>query len=207
MINNSSKHHDSSLYYECLAKLILEQRINEKFQLLDKPDLQNLKKSIGVEVTSAFPKGSEQAISIMKSENVIYGKLREMGYENNSDMPGFLLHPTKCWDLYEPFPTFNYIIEAVKLKASKANNYKDMDDMRLFIITDDLEMDRRTLSLIVEKVIELGKTNFSYIYYQFLNKLLTIDIINEKFVVEEIKEFNKMKYEAIKLEEEVIQNV
>lgn len=54
-------------YYECLAKLILEKLFLNEFgslEILDKPDLQDDKNSIGVEVTRAIDKEQEKKESL-----------------------------------------------------------------------------------------------------------------------------------------------
>ena len=55
MNKSMSKHHDDSLYYECLAKLILEKKFKTwKLEISDKPDLQDSVNRIGIEVTQAL---------------------------------------------------------------------------------------------------------------------------------------------------------
>ena len=67
-------------YYECLAKLILEKMFPNEFEnleILDKPDLQDDKNGIGVEVTIARNKVQEENESL-------YAKI-ESGQVRNRD--------------------------------------------------------------------------------------------------------------------------
>ena len=109
MSNKTKSHHDDSLYYECLAKIILENRFKTwNLEVLDKPDLQDNVNKIGVEVAQILPIGCNQALSLMHDGKNIDGQLKKAGYEVG--MKGVLLHPIKCFERGKPFPTFNYLI-------------------------------------------------------------------------------------------------
>lgn len=59
--------HTKLSYDECYAKIVLEKFFPDRYselQLRDKPDLQDLSHSVGVEVTTIIPKSEQEAISI-----------------------------------------------------------------------------------------------------------------------------------------------
>lgn len=58
-------------YYESLAKVVLEKLLPDEFEKLeikDKPDLQNTKKNIGIEVTRAID-------SVQEKNESLYSKI------------------------------------------------------------------------------------------------------------------------------------
>lgn len=197
-MNKISMHHKTSLYYEILCKLILELTENLKLNLSDRPDLQN--ENIGIEVTSAFPKGYDQAIAIMQKGCVINGKLKDMGYVNSANMPGFLSHPVKVCINDNPFPTMNYIINTIKSKTKKIINYNNIIELNLFIFADNIFENNETIKNLVEKIIETNNGKFNIIYLQYLTFILKIDCILNDYRKISIDNFNELEEKAIEIE-------
>lgn len=196
MSKKISMHHSNSLFYECLAKIIMDEFMNCEFEISDRPDLQ-YKNKIGIEVTTAFPKGYSQAISLMIEGKVIDGNLSDQGYINSKEMPGLLLHPTR--NASDP-NSFSYIIERFNNKILKAKTYTYFENLYLFIFTDNLDIDRRVLNKIILKILEINKLTYKYIYLQYLEKLLIIDCINEKYMQITIDDFKRKQLKALELE-------
>ena len=79
-------------YYECYAKIILEALFSDRYETLslaDKPDLQNLKKDIGIEVTTAVDSKRREA------EKLWYTIANGSPREEARDLL-FLFFPGRC---------------------------------------------------------------------------------------------------------------
>lgn len=197
-----SLHHTTSLYYEILCKLILERVENIKLKLCDKPDLQN--ENIGIEVTSAFPEGYDQAIALMQNGCVIEGKLKNAGYVNTINMPGLLSHPVKECIHGNPFPSLNYIINAVRNKVNKISNYNNFVELNLFIFTDNIFEGNEAIKNLVEKIIETNDGKFNIIYLQYLKFILKINCSSHMYRKICINNFKELDDKAIEIENSYI---
>ena len=203
MGNNVSKHHSDSLYYECLAKIILENRFKTwNLEVFDRPDLQDNINKIGIEVTRILPEGCNQAISLMNSGKIIDGKLKDEGYDLY--MRGFLRHPTKEWERGKPFPTFNYLINGIKNKIEKIKNYrKDYKEIDLFVFTDNLDLDNDTIAVIFSKISEINNGTFDSIFISACYKVFHLELDYAGSYEINIDEFNSYQEYALEMEEDI----
>ena len=203
MNNNISKHHDDSLYYECLAKVILESKFkNWHLEIVDKPDLQDDYNEIGIEVTQILPYGCNQATSLMKKKKIIDGKLKEEGY--TLAMPGMLFHPVKTIPQGEPFPTYNYLLEGIKQKINKISTYgKDFNELDLYVFTDNLDIDLITLKVLLSKIIDVNRDSFDNIFVDACYKIFHLkkDYVGEYYIEKE--KYTNFQYRAMKIEEDI----
>lgn len=203
MSNKVSKHHSDSLYYECLAKIILEKKFKTWcLEVFDRPDLQDNINKIGIEVTRILPEGCNQAISLMNSGKIINGKLKDEGYD--LPMSGFLSHPTKEWERGKPFPTFNYLINGIKNKIEKISTYKrDFKELDLYVFTDNLNLDIDTIRVIFSKILEINNASFDNIFIDACYKIfhLKADYVGNYEINRE--EYNSYQDYALKMEEDI----
>lgn len=196
-----SKHHDDSLYYECLAKIILENRFkNWNLQIADKPDLQDFNNKIGVEVTQVLPYGCNQALSLMQDGKNIEGTLKEKGYE--LVMPGMLIHPTKSYVWGEPFPQYNYLVNGIKNKIDKIDSYRnDFNELDLYVFTDNLNLDKDTINTLFHKILEINNNAFDNI---FIDACYKIFVLKKEYAYEYVinrQKYTDYQYKAIDMEE------
>jgi len=203
MDNKISKHHDDSLYYEYLAKIVLESKYKDwKLELLDKPDLQDVNNKIGVEVTQILPEGCNQALSLMKAEKGINGELKNKGY--NLAMPGLLFHPTKSYEKGKPFPTYNYLLNGIQKKIEKVKTYrKDFKELDLYVFTDNLDMDNETLRELLLRINEANSYAFDNIFIDASYSILHLkDGYAGKYNIDR-KDYTNYQYRAMDLEEDM----
>lgn len=201
-MKNISLHHTTSLYYEILCKLILECVENIKLKLCDRPDLQN--ENVEIEVTSAFPRGYDQAIALMQKGCVIEGKLKNAEYVNTINMPGFLKRPEKECIHWNPFPSLNYIIDAVRNKVDKISNYNNFVELNLFVFTDNIFEEKEAIKNLVEKIIENNDGQFNIIYLLYLTFILKINCVSHVYRKIGINNFKELDDKAIELENSYI---
>ncbi|EOT24124.1 hypothetical protein C805_02336 [Eubacterium sp. 14-2] len=131
-------------YYECLAKLILEKMFPNEFEnleILDKPDLQDDKNGIGVEVTIARNKVQEENESLYAKIESGQVRNRDKAIEkiNNSYKPyamyvdGILVGIPDNDDFERIFKSFSE-----KIKKLNDDGYKKYMENYLFVYSDIL---------------------------------------------------------------------
>lgn len=203
MPSTVSKHHDDSLYYECLAKIILEKIFkNWSLRISDRPDLQDKINKVGIEVTQVLPDGCNQAISLMKNEKRIEGKLKEQGY--GLPLDGLLIHPTKEWERGKPFPTYNYLLNGIQKKIDKIKSYKhNFDEINLYVFTDNLDLDIDTINVLFLKILEMNKEAFNNIFIDASYKIFHLkkEFFGSCFIDRD--EYTSYQHDAIKMEEDI----
>lgn len=125
-------------YYECLAKLVLEELFPDQYHnldLKDKPDLQG--ENVGIEVTIANdPKWQELVSNWVKANHCKnkndylrhVGRMRQLGVEYTGGV--------QVWPAQRP--TFDFIRQSVekKIQKLKKGEYKYFTRYELFIFTD-----------------------------------------------------------------------
>ena len=138
-------------YYECLAKIILENLfIDELKELIisDKPDLQSIYKDIGIEVTQAINQQQKENESLYAkiSHGLIKNKENAIKKINSSYQPrkafingNIIEEPERYYDgLLVGIPDdFVLIIESFKDKITKLNEleYRRFDKNYLFVFS------------------------------------------------------------------------
>lgn len=129
-------------YYECLAKLILEKMFPNEFEnleILDKPDLQDDKNGIGVEVTIARNKDQEENESL-------YAKIESGQVRNRDKAIEKINNSSKLYAMYvdgilvgiSDNDDFERIFESFSEKIKKLNDdgYKKYMENYLFVYSD-----------------------------------------------------------------------
>lgn len=140
-------------YYECYAKIVLEEICANEFnelEIADKPDLQSIKKNQGIEVTIAIDKDELKAESL--HTDICYGRVRNLEKAHNE------IKKCGC-ELSEYFlfsqsdENFDLILGAFDNKLNKLNKYKLFKKNYLFIFSDILPT-KKMLDDAIEIMIE-----------------------------------------------------
>ena len=124
-------------YYECYAKIVLEEMLPDHFfdlVILDRPDLQNEQLNIGIEVTSSINQKQREAESL-------YVKWFD---RNNEDKEKIEVQIEKCGGklnkgILNGIPdhdNFDRIYAEIKNKIRKLGKYKSFGKQYLFIFSD-----------------------------------------------------------------------
>ena len=184
-------------WHECFAKLMLERKIfNEtnSLEIADKPDLQNEKTEIGIEVTTAVDKDSlemerlyiELEYGLAKNKEKVKDKIEKLGGKLSN---GILVHPGKS-------RTLNNIYNSFYEKILLLNNgdYKIFKHNYIFVTDENIihesELDKMTSQFIFIQEDYKYKFEKAYIYiygdklYEFNLKQKKHKII--KFVENEV---------------------
>ena len=180
-------------YDECYAKLVLETFCQGEFQNLiisDKPDLRTPDGKVGIEVTSAIPKLTQEAESLAaeipyideKNQKKRIEYLRKIGFEYGEHC---MTHPVEsyCWSGFE-LPDVEKIgckkfLDAVKRKIEKLNGgHYDLLEEYMLYVQSDLLIEDWMLKKLLNKLTAISKTTLSYtiIYLFALNGLFVFDI-------------------------------
>lgn len=187
---NSNKllsHHTRLDYNECYAKIVLESVFSGEFDLeiVDKPDLQDIRKSIGIEVTQGRnPKQKEieglysKMPYVQKSEAE---KIRKQIEKLGGKLCGGILGGISERD------DFGYSVNAFKVKLDKINNgkYSYLERYDLFVFDDCLDVTPdgsiiQNVYTIMQKVQSGATVKFQYVYICTPSILWHLDFKNQK---------------------------
>lgn len=190
--------HTKLNYDECYAKIILEMflpGIYSNLQLSDKPDLRDVGKNTGVEVTSAIPRREQEALSLAceipyleeKAQNKRISYLKKIGYSYSKYG---MTHPPRGymwigWDNPDVEITFcKDFLDAVKAKIEKLNSgkYELLKQYDLFVISE-LYIEDWMPECLLEKLISYKseKLNYSRVYLLALNGLFVFELNTNKW--------------------------
>lgn len=198
--------HTRLSYAECYAKLVLEKFFPDEYQelqLSDRPDLRDVRRNIGIEVTSANDPHDEEAQSLAceipyldneEQKKKRIHQLEKMGYHYTKyGMTGRGRHFS--WNGLEPPAighTFcSHFIEAVtnKLKKLNSGKYATLSRYDLFV-ESEVWIDDWMRPQLLDKLISLStkKLNYTFIYLLALNGLFVFDLVAKKYRVLETGE-------------------
>ena len=197
-------------WIECFAKLILEKKVPSEFfelEIIDQPDLQNFKTSIGIEVTSAVDASSqelERLYSELEHEmarNVekVKKKIEKLGGKVSN---GILIHPVKNRTLENIYRSYKN-----KLLLLNGKNYRIFKHNYIFV-TDENVIHELELNIILEKLIKIQSKynyNFDRVYiYLYGDNLYEFDLNNRRHAIYSFLEgeINNISCEARKMVEE-----
>lgn len=202
-------------YYECYAKVILEDLFPERYVNLcvsDKPDLQNIEKNIGVEVTSAVPAEQREAVKLWytmpyvseEKQKSNKERMEQLGVEYQGDIQAW---PAKVYSHSEidGYPIEDFI-KAVQNKITKLNkgNYKEFSRYDLFVYSE-IYVNKTLIPKVLERlnIINNVRKHFSYIYLLAQDKFICFDTTAGNFNIVYIED--KQFTYAVKAREMVIQ--
>ena len=218
-IDRSKPHppHLQKRFEEMSGKLILERLFPDRYsdlKLSDKPDLQDSRNSIGVEVTSSMGEEDREGVRLwneavhlpdgVEKEKKIK-RLQKLGVKYSGGI--------QCWPAkhYSPFdansgPCYEFLT-AVRKKLDKLNqgHYAQMQQYDLFVSSDLFmwpeEQEARMAWLLsyLEKE-NKREHNFSFIYALGCNALYIWNLREEKYMVRGLDiYFQKVFFEAKEL--------
>ncbi len=174
-------------WHECFAKLILEKSISNEcknLEIVDKPDLQNEKLNIGIEVTTAVDSKSQELErlytkiehGIVRNKEKALKKIASLGGQISN---GILIHPVRTRTLKNIYSSFKD-----KVLLLNNGNYIIFEHNYLFITDVNLIHDTELKEIISQfkMVQEKYKYKFEKVFlYIYGNKLYEVDLRNEKY--------------------------
>lgn len=136
--NKPLSDHTKLNYYECYAKLVLEELFPDRYPHLridDKPDLQG--DNVGIEVTIANdPKHQEALANWVKANNCQDDTLRDHYIERMAQLGVKYTGGVQGWPGFIASIGFTKDAVESKIKKLKNGNYKSFERYELFIFTD-----------------------------------------------------------------------
>lgn len=173
-------------WLECFAKLIIENYSSlnvSNLVLKDKPDLQSEEFDVGIEVTSAVDKKSQEMDNLyslleykqVKSKEKVLKRIEELGGKIDS---GILIHPCRYRDL-------NRLFESLENKLKKINKDQyTIFNINSLIIFDDNTIREEEYNDILCKMIKISNKyaiHFNYVFiYIFGSQFIEFDLKEEK---------------------------
>lgn len=183
-------------YDECYAKLVLEKFFPDEYknlELSDRPDLRDNARNIGVEVTSAYPSGMQEAHFIgsdipyrsEKEKKKGIDQLGKLGYEY-TQYGMFSSSFSYTW-AGNTYPDIEKtwcapLINAVRKKLDRLNKggYADLQQYNLFVQMEPM-IDNWMPPKIMERLLALSnrEKRYSVIYVLAVTDLLIFDIASQ----------------------------
>lgn len=194
-------------YYECYAKLVLEQfypNLYKDLKIRDCPDLVDVSKNVGIEVTSAISKRERETVNLWSNSRFednaekrerAERRLKKLGAKVDG---GILVSPGIHYSLFCLDQTpMKEIINAVQTKVVKLNKNYDLSikicdlyiDSELFIMPWEYQ---QFSEMLVDKFIEICSMprKFRYIHLMSLCGLWRFEIGNKSCCRENLGENN-----------------
>ncbi len=192
-------------YYECYAKVILEEFFFDYvgvLKLSDKPDLINVDKSIGIEVTIADDPGqieAEKLWSRMPYKDFAQQardieRMRQLGVEY---MGGIQTWPSRNYAVDIRQTPVNWVIKAFQSKVKKLNsgNYQVFEHYALFIHSDVWLNDTRERELLSFFIAENSKNmKYEMVFLTTSIDVFVFDLKNETISTLKYAEFKSKQY-------------
>ncbi len=195
--------HTKLHYDECYAKLVLERCFPDRYenlQISDKPDLRDNIHQIGIEVTSAIPPKTQEALNLASEIPYICGekkerrikRLQKLGYTYTDwGMTG----PGTSYSLeentqVENTPCNDFLIACNK-KIDKLNNtnYDECGQYDLFVQTE-LFVENWMLPQIMNRLLGMNRyeKKYSLIYLLALEAIYIFDIDKQQYTTVPLEE-------------------
>lgn len=189
-------------WLECFAKLIIENYSSlnvSNLVLKDKPDLQSEEFDVGIEVTSAVDKKSQEMDNLYslleykkaKNKEKVLKRIEKLGGKIEG---GILIHPGRHRDL-------NKLFEALENKLRKINNenYIIFNNNSLIIFDDNIIMEYEYEKIMLEiiKISNKYDITFDYVFiYIFGYKFIEFNLGERKVHTIEPKNIFELSLKA-----------
>lgn len=174
---------------ECFAKLMLERVIAGEFNdltIVDKPDLQNERLSVGIEVTTAVDKKdlelerlyTELEYGLIRNADAASNKIQKLG---GKIINGVLVHPGRTRTLENIYNSFEF-----KVILLNSGNYTVFKHNYLFITDENLIHESEIINMIIkfESIQKKYKYSFEKVYiYIYGYKLYQLNLKQEKYKI------------------------
>lgn len=174
-------------YYECYAKIVLESIFSGQFDLeiMDKPDLQDIRKSIGIEVTQGRNPKQQEIESLYSKlpyvQDSAAEKMRKQIEKRGGKLCGGILGGISESD------DFGYSVNAFEAKLNKINNgkYRSLKRYDLFVFDDCLDMTPngsviQSNELVMQKKQNGAAVRFQNVYICTPDIFWHLDLENQK---------------------------
>lgn len=193
--------HTKYRWEECFAKVVLENIFPDEIkdlQIFDRPDLQNERINLGIEVTSSISKESYE-ISELTSKISYYEKNAEYFKERIKILGGkydngITIHPARHKDL-------NVIYGAIQSKLEKLNNdnYKIFNNNYLFIRDDNfiLKEELNEILMKIKNIQENYDNKFQKIFVYIPESICVFNMIDSKSQIIEIDPLIQTNYSEL----------
>lgn len=174
---------------ECFAKLMLERVIAGELNdliIVDKPDLQNERLSVGIEVTTAVDKKdlelerlyTELEYGLIRNADAASNKIQKLG---GKIINGVLVHPGRTRTLENIYNSFEF-----KVILLNSGNYTVFKHNYLFITDENLIYESEIINMIIkfESIQKKYKYSFEKVYiYIYGDKLYQLNLKQEKYKI------------------------
>lgn len=198
-------------YYEFYAKVILEEMFNINLEVMDKPDLQNEVKNIGIEFTSAEEPDNKEIenLGIILAENKAKNRknvIKKINSKSGKYTQWFI--SGKATSFEENKKRIYNAIES-KLKKLNLSEFKKFKENNLCIFSTIRNIKQEEQKDFLEKIQEIqsnyrNKNKFDKIYLLLLHTVYVIEIEKNKI---SIKEFtNEQQYEYSEKANKIMNN-
>ncbi len=185
-------------YYECYAKVILEDLFADRYGKLiisDKPDLQNENLNIAVEVTSAVPREHREAVELWCKSQYADPKQKEKNIERMKQLNVEYTEGIQFWNSetisdtqIEGYPIEEFIKSyCSKLRKLNERKYKKFACYDLFVLSE-LYVPNKLCDIVLNALLSknYGNINFSRVILHEEENIITFDLLN--------KTYNKVKF-------------
>lgn len=195
---------------ECFAKLMLERIIAgglNNLTIVDRPDLQNRKRNVGIEVTTAVDKKvlelerlyTELEYGLIRNVDAASKKIQKLG---GKIINGILVHPGRTRTLENIYNSFEF-----KVILLNSKNYTVFKHNYLFITDENLIQESEIINMIIkfELIQKKYKYNFEKVYIYFYgDKLYELNLKQEKYkiFILSLDEVHKISIDARTIVEE-----
>lgn len=174
---------------ECFAKLMMERVITSELNnldIVDKPDLQNVRMNVGIEVTTAVDKKNmelerlytELEYGLIRNTEGASKKIKKLG---GKIINGVLIHPGRTRTLENIYNSFKE-----KVILLNSGNYTIFKHNYIFITDDNLihESEIKMIMTQLEFIQEKYKNKFEKVYiYIYGDKLYELKLSLEQYKV------------------------
>ena len=174
---------------ECFAKLMLERVIENELNdliIVDKPDLQNERMNVGIEVTTAVDKKdlelerlyTELEYGLIRNTDAASKKIQKLG---GKIINGVLVHPGRARTLENIYNSFEF-----KVMLLNSGNYTIFKHNYIFITDENLihESEIKMIMTQLEFIQEKYKNKFEKVYiYIYGDKLYELILNLEQYKV------------------------
>lgn len=180
-------------YYECYAKAILEDLFTDRYGYLDisdRPDLQNEKLSIGVEVTSAVPKEHREAEKLWYTMPYVESEKRKKNIERMRQLGVEYTEGIQVWDTVtisgtkiDGYPIEEFI-SAYQNKLQKLNErqYKTFSCYDLFVYSEQY-VPQSLIGIVLERLLSYNNFDkkYSWVILHAQENIIVFDLFRKTY--------------------------
>lgn len=178
-------------YYECYAKIILETLFSDRYETLslaDKPDLQNLKKDIGIEVTTAVDSKRREAEKLWYTMPYVKPEKQKKNIERMRQLGVEYTRGFQVWNAVtisgteiDGYPIEEFIF-AYQNKLQKLNEgkYKSFSCYDLFVYSE-LYVPQSLIDIVLKRLLSynISDKKFSWVILHAQENIIVFDLLGK----------------------------